>query len=165
MPSPFLQGVKVFALGATVGFATSETVRSRNHLGTGQRLIKMEHSTSLSNQIGPQPIAKAKILGKEHEILLDTGSQINAISCKNIPSGLWKTIAPTKDNILSFSNAPLNILGKIALDVDIGTGEKLKNVTFYVIGNDCRTVLGTGTMAEHKITIDMANNTIQLEEK
>ena len=43
---------------------------------SGQRLVKMKHSPSLSNQIGPQPIAKAKILGEEHEILFDTGSQI-----------------------------------------------------------------------------------------
>ena len=140
-------------------------IKSSNH-----QIIKSKNITSTTinaiedQSCGPKAIISADILNAKQSVLLDTGSQINAISQYKLPEEILKNLAPSLRTITSYTGNEVGILGTFITDVVIGK-IKLTDCYFYVSRDDRRTIIGTPAIMSNKIVINLSENTITQQDK
>jgi len=113
---------------------------------------------------GPKAIISAVILSKSQPALLDTGSQINAISQHKLPPDILKNLAPSDRIITSYTGNEVDIMGTFITDIKLGK-INLTNCYFYVSRDDRRTIIGTPALMSNKIIINLSENTITQDDK
>lgn len=118
---------------------------------------------SPTDQCGDKTLVNGEILDRKLEILIDTGSQINAISSSCIPTEIIGKLGKSDLNIQSFTGNKVDIMGKFSTDIQMGT-LNLKNCVFHVINGKCRTILGTSTLRSNDLQIHIKAGKIYNEE-
>ena len=123
------------------------------------------HSPPVINSIknedicGPKATIVADILGDKHSVLLDTGSQINAISKHRLPPRVLADLAPPVHTITSYTGNEVDIEGTFITDVMIGN-ITLLNCYFYVSRDNRRTIIGTPAIKANNVIIDLSKNLV-----
>ena len=118
------------------------------------------NSMTIDKKCGPKALIIATICNKNHSTLLDTGSQVNAISQYNVPNTILKQLKPAEHQISSYTGNNVDVLGTFETDVQIGN-IKLESCFFYVTRAQCRTVIGTPALKSNHIKIDLSRNQIE----
>jgi len=148
----------------------SKTIRSANinsnyvNNNEGIKDAAEINSIGYNNKCGPKATINSKILNTNLQTLLDTGSQINAISQHELPLEVVADLAPSNYKITSYTNTEVEMLGTFETDVQIGSIIMTK-CFFYVTRNPCRTVIGTPAITSNNIIIDLAGKIIKQGEK
>ena len=137
-----------------------ETIAKSDHSNKPLKIFTM----TTDKKCGPKATITATIFNKKHDMLLDTGSQVNAISQHNIPAEILHQLEPAEHQISSYTGNYVDVLGTFETDVQIGN-IKLENCFFYVTRAQCRTVIGTPALTANKIKIDLSENQIEQGDK
>ena len=113
-----------------------------------------------SPECGPKPTILSDILGRKLSVLLDTGSQVNAISQNQLPEEILHKLSPSRYTISSYTGNEVDVMGTFTTDIKIGP-ILLKNCYFYVSRDNRKTIIGTPALKANKIIIDLAGNNIR----
>ena len=133
---------------------SDETILKVSNTNTSINHIKY------TQQYGQKAIILANILGHKQEALLDTGSQINAISKKLLPSEIIDNLLPTSYSVTSYTGNTVDICGTFETDIQIGSIQ-LQQCLFYVINDDRNTIIGTPAIKDNNIIIHLTENYIK----
>ena len=143
-------------------FRRSKTVKTKNDVKIN---IKPNPDLQTINKIsdaalcGPKATINAQIFDSANSVLLDTGSQINAISQHVLPKEVLNNLAPSLHTITSYTGNEVDVMGTFITDVTIGK-IFLTNCYFYVSRDNRKTIIGTPAIKENKIIINLAENHI-----
>ena len=122
-------------------------------------LCQIDTSPENDGICGKKAVVQGRIFGKHLDCLIDTGSQVNAISRNEVPAAILTRLGQTDVTIQSFSGNSPPILGTFATDVHIGN-LKLSKCTFFVIDDNCRTIIGTPALKSNNVIINLGKGEI-----
>ena len=124
------------------------------------------NSASIENNsgiFGPTVYVDAKLNGKLHRALLDTGSKVNIISEQT-----YKLYSPPMllsdfhDTVLSATNDPFRILGKFTGVLAFGPGMVIQTEFLVTPDTDVPLILGTPILQENQMSIDSQSRQLMM---
>ena len=133
-----------------------------------QRAQSLEtlNSASIENNsgiFGPTVYIDAKLNGKLHRALLDTGSKVNILSEQT-----YKLYSPPMllsdfhDTVLSATKDPFRILGKFTGVLAFGPGMVVQTEFLVTPGTDVPLILGTPILQENQMSIDFQSRQLMM---
>ena len=125
-------------------------------------LCQIDTASENETVCGKKAVVQGRIFGKHLDCLIDTGSQVNAISRNEVPASILSHLGHTDLTIQSFSGNSPPILGTFATDVHIGS-LTLYKCTFFVIDDTCRTIIGTPALKSNNVIVNLGKGEISNE--
>ena len=95
-------------------------------------------------------------------MLIDSGSQVNVISVKDVHPDVLKGLAPASISITAYDGSPIQIRGVFLTDIQIGD-IVLPRTPIYVINEPFKAVLGTPTLDQ--LVIDFPKKQLRSKDK
>ena len=104
--------------------------------------------------------------GQKHKALVDTGSNVNILSEKAYSQYEQRSkLRPFREEVLSATNDPFQILGVFTGEIKFGTGVKVKTDLLVTPNTDLPLILGTQVMELNKVSIDFHSKQLMMEKK
>lgn len=121
-------------------------------MSSGQTYNPVVFSSSVNNNVGRQHFLCAFLYKKQVNLLIDTGSQINLLNKKYVPESV--NIQKNNLKISAYNNSSVKVFGFIETDIIIDNVNWGKG-RFYVVDNLVNSILGTATLEEFEIVLDL----------
>ena len=103
---------------------------------------------------GPTVYVMADLDGHKHKALVDTGSNVNILSEKTYSQYEQRSkLRPFREQVLSATNDPFEILGVFTGEITFDTGVKVKADLLVTPNTDVPLIFGTQVMEENKVSI------------
>ena len=101
--------------------------------------------------------------GRKHKALEDTGSNVNILSEKAYSQYEQRSkLRPFREQVLSATNDPCEILGVFTGKITFDTGVKLKVDLLVTPNTDVPLILGAQVMEENKVSIDFHSKQLMM---
>lgn len=123
---------------------------------SGQTDNPIAFSSSV-NTVGRQHFLCANIYKKPIKLMIDTGSQINLLNKKHVPESV--IIQKNDLKISAYNNSSVQVFGFIETDIFIDNVNWGKG-RFYIVDNSLNSILGTSTMEDFEIILDLKRKRI-----
>ena len=115
---------------------------------------------------GPTVYVMADLDGQKHKALVDTGSNVNILSEKVYSQYEQRSkLRPFREQVLSATNDPFEILGVFNGEITFDTGVKVKADLLVNPNTDVSLILGTQVMEENKVSIDFHSKQLMMEKE
>ena len=115
---------------------------------------------------GPTVYVMVDLDGRKHKTLVDTGSNVNILSEKTYSQYEQRSkLRPFREQVLSATNDPFEILGVFTGEITFDTGVKGKADLLVTPNTDVPLILGTQVMEENKVSIDFHSKQLMMEKE
>ena len=123
---------------------------------SGQTDNPIAFSSSV-NTVGRQHFLCAYLYKKQVKLMIDTGSQINLLNKRHVPESV--IIQKNDLKISAYNNSSVQVFGFIETDIFVDNVNWGKG-RFYIVDNSLNSILGTSTMEDFEIVLDLKRKRI-----
>ena len=116
--------------------------------------------------LGPTVYVMVDLGGQKHKALVDTGSNVNILSEKTYSQYEQRSkLRPFREQVLSATNDPFEILGVFTGEIKFDTGVKVKANLLVTPNTDVPLILGTRVIEENKVSINFHSKQLMMEKE